>query len=575
MKLLSLRIDSRFRNLDKGFEIQFHQLDKFDEMTDFNPFCLVGLNGCGKSNILEALAQIFYHIELCVGKHLPKVLRQGAIFNPRQCAVNAFTLKYLALSSEVNSVSQSQTFLVTISKKDNVGPIMTVMSKGDAPMMKFDLDNVQISLSSLIKSFLPQYVVAYSSGENETLSIPFIKSRFIHLFEFQENVVNDVVDYSSPENSLIYVDANMSQAILLCCLLFEDKSTLSSLADYKYTGILSVKKFRMHLREQTFKEDGKHEYSYFKLFTRKLHDAGGIDKSLFEILKDISTISWYDESDKSYYFDFWVDEATKEAFKYYFHTAMDCFQMFRLLYELNNYGVTLDKQREIFGSTGVYTDGKFGTPGSDDDVFHFLDFYLVKKLDEQGDEKELLLKEFSDGEHQFIHTMAICLLLKDSDSLILLDEPETHFNPSWRSHFVSILDETLRNACLNLKQHDGRYVNFMKDVLITTHSPFIISDCQADNVIIVKKDGNHAKAEKASDLGIKTYGASTSFIQAKIFGSTDTIGGKAYGDMVQMGKKENIDKDDLMDEINETFGESMEKMIVLGKIRRENNASSI
>ena len=566
MKLLSLKIQSQFRSLAPGFEVKFHQQDNFEAMTQFNPFCLVGLNGCGKSNILEALSQIFYHLELCVGKHLPSALREKNIFDSRKCAVDAFTLKYLTLGNRKVEANEQHAVVITIEKKAGEAPMMSVMPLyGAAPAMRFNLEESPVGITSMAKSFLPQYVVAYSSGENETLSIPFIKSRFIHLFEFRENVVNDVVDYSSPENSLIYVDSNMSQAILLCCLLFEDKDTLNSLAASGYTGILRIKKFRMHLREEFFEED-KNKNSYFQLFKRKSNGNEVSVKGLFEILKDISTLSWYDIEDGAYYFDFWVNDATKDAFKYYFHTAMDCFQVFRLLYELNNYAVKLEKQKEIFGSTGVYTDGKFGVPGSDDDVFHFLDFYLVKQVDEQGGEKELLLKEFSDGEHQFIHTMAICLLLKDSDSLILLDEPETHFNPSWRSHFVSILDKTLKNACSNIKQHDSRYVNFMKDILITTHSPFIISDSRADHVIVVTKEGDHAKAEMASAMGINTYGASTSFIQTKIFGSTDTIGEKAYQEMKSIGMQTDKDKQQKLNEVNRKFGESLEKLMVLSEI---------
>lgn len=565
MKLLSLQINSKFRNLDEGFKIQFHQQEKFDEMLDFNPFCLVGLNGCGKSNILEALAQIFYHVELCVGKHLPMELKSRTTFNPRQCAVNAFTLRYLTLGSNSASVTPQQTILVTIYKEAKSSPVMTVVSNGSAPMMKFDMGSIQISQSTLIKSFLPQYVVAYSSGENETLSIPFIKSRFIHLFEFQENIVNDVVDYSSPENSLIYVDANMSQAILLCCFLFEEDTTLASLKNLEFTGIEKIKRFRMHLREQKFNIDNQYKYSYFQLFKRKK-----TTKDLFEVLKDISTLSWYDENDESYYFDFWINDATKQAFRYYFHTAMECFQVFRLLYELNNYAVNSDKQKEIFSSKGVYTDGKFGMLGADDDVFHFLDFYLEKNTNHNDAcHKELLLKEFSDGEHQFIHTMAICLLLKDSNSLILLDEPETHFNPSWRSQFVTTVNETLHNACSSLGLHDEQYVNFMKDILITTHSPFIISDCRADNVIVVTKENGHAKAEKASDMGIKTYGASTSFIQAKIFDSTDTIGGKAYQEMKAIGEQTDKTKQQKLNEVNSKFGESLEKLMILSEINEK------
>ena len=566
MKLLSLKIQSQFRSLAPEFEVKFHQQDNFEAMTQFNPFCLVGLNGCGKSNILEALSQIFYHLELCVGKHLPSALREKNIFDSRKCAVDAFTLKYLTLGNRKAEANEQHAVVITIEKKAGEAPMMSVMPLyGAAPAMRFNLEESPVGITSMAKSFLPQYVVAYSSGENETLSIPFIKSRFIHLFEFQENVVNDVVDYSSPENSLIYVDSNMSQAILLCCLLFEDKDALKSLAASEYTGILRIKKFRMHLREEYFEED-KNKNSYFQLFKRKPNSNEISVKGLFEILKDISTLSWYDTEDGAYHFDFWVNDATKDAFKYYFHTAMDCFQVFRLLYELNNYAVKLEKQKEIFGSTGVYTDGKFGVPGSDDDVFHFLDFYLVKQVDEQGGEKELLLKEFSDGEHQFIHTMAICLLLKDSDSLILLDEPETHFNPSWRSHFVSILDKTLKNACSNIKQHDSRYVYFMKDILITTHSPFIISDSRADHVIVVTKEGDHAKAEKASAMGINTYGASTSFIQTKIFGSTDTIGEKAYQEMKSIGMQTDKDKQQKLNEVNRKFGESLEKLMVLSEI---------
>lgn len=566
MKLLSLKIQSQFRSLAPGFEVKFHQQDNFEAMTQFNPFCLVGLNGCGKSNILEALSQIFYHLELCVGKHLPSALREENIFDSRKCAVDAFTLKYLTLGNRKAEANEQHAVVITIEKNAGEAPMMSVMPLyGAAPAMRFNLKECPVGITSMAKSFLPQYVVAYSSGENETLSIPFIKSRFIHLFEFRENVVNDVVDYSSPENSLIYVDSNMSQAILLCCLLFEDKDTLNSLAASGYTGILRIKKFRMHLREEFFEED-KNKNSYFQLFKRKSNGNEVSVKGLFEILKDISTLSWYDIEDGAYYFDFWVNDATKDAFKYYFHTAMDCFQVFRLLYELNNYAVKLEKQKEIFGSTGVYTDGKFGVPGSDDDVFHFLDFYLVKQVDEQGGEKELLLKELSDGEHQFIHTMAICLLLKDSDSLILLDEPETHFNPSWRSHFVSILDKTLKNACSNIKQHDSRYVNFMKDILITTHSPFIISDSRADHVIVVTKEGDHAKAEKASAMGIKTYGASTGFIQTKIFGSTDTIGEKAYQEMKNIGMQTDKDKQQKLNEVNSKFGESLEKLMILSEI---------
>lgn len=559
MKLLRLKINSEagFRSLKKGFEVCFHQESDFEGMTSFSPFCLVGLNGCGKSNVLEALSQIFYHIELCVGSHLPQTIKNGESFDSEKCVIDAFELEYLVSDSVESELNKRDIFKVCIIKEENKEPKMyKVSAYGDkSKRIQIPLKSLSEGKALYAKKYLPQYIVAYSSGENETLSIPFIKSRFIHLFEFKDAIVNNIKDYSSPENSLIYVDSNMSQAILLSCLLFESDLTLKSLASYYNTGILNIKRFRIYLREEFFNDNTE---SFFKFF--KLQDG------LFDKLESCSTLSWYDKDNKVYYFDFWVNDATKQAFKNNFHSAMECFQVFRLLYELNNYIVSSEKEAEVFYSKGVYTEEKLPVAGADNDIFHFLDFYITKQIDAHGHTEELLLRQFSDGEHQFIHTMAICLLLKDSESLILLDEPETHFNPSWRSRFISILDETLRNGCNGLS-HTSDYINFVKEILITSHSPFIISDCNSKNVLILDKDDKgHTRTERAIDRNIKTYGASIGYISAKIFDNTDTIGGKAYSEMQAMSQRTDLDKQQLMEEISDSFGDSLEKLKILSSV---------
>lgn len=555
MKLLRLRIDTDngFRSLGKGFEVLFHQFEDVKENDSFRPICLVGLNGCGKSNVLEALSLIFYHIELCVGIHLPYSIKSGTAFRPRHCVIDAFTLEYMMEEPTFAAKNTSNRWVrITISKEKDKEPIMFKTEQEKDKKVKIDLKNLSEGKVAIAKSYLPKYIVGYSSGENETLSIPFIKSRFIHLFEFKEATMNNVADYIYPENSLIYVDANMSQAILLSCLLFENEETLKSLADIENTGILGITSFRMRLREDSFKSDkSSEEYSYFRI----------LKTTLFEKLEACSTMSWLDKEANAYYFDFWVNEATKQAFRYHFHSGMGCFLMLRLLYELNLSAVGSNKENEIFSSEGVYTDGKYSKPGADNDIFHFLDFYLRKKVGRDGECKNLLLRQFSDGEHQFIHTMAICLLLKDSDSLILLDEPETHFNPSWRSRFVSILNETLRNAS------QDKNANFKKEVLITSHSPFIISDCLPENVIILDKDKNGiSHVSSAKERGFNTYGASTNIIMAEIFDSTDSIGGRAYQEMQDMAENEHVDKKSLIKQVNDGFGDSLEKMMMMGKI---------
>lgn len=566
MKLLSLNLTTAFRSLPDNFHMSFMDERDYEDSNLFQPYCLAGLNGCGKSNVLEALSHIFFHLELCVGVHLPEQFSEGGCFNPKECVIDGFELRYLHCPGDNYNVDRTRIELVKISKAKGKAPKMYVSypygeEKAEREESLVPMRNIGLPASG--KKYLPGHVVAYSSGENETISIPYIKSRLIHLDEFRETTVNSYQTTSiTPENGMIYIDSNMSQAILLCCLLFENDQTLCSLRDYDTTGIVDISRFRMSLRNKEIMEVKKAGIKYFDR----------INDNILKKFIDCSTLKWSDGND--YYLDFKVDDETKKAFKYHFKTGIECFHAFRLLYELNYHDVSKEKRSEIYESKGIYTENKFSLPYPEDDVFHFLDFFITKKVGKHGEQKDILLKSFSDGEHQYIHTMAICLLLKDSDSLILLDEPETHFNPNWRSLFVSMLNKSLKNGSLD-GGHSFHYSNFMKEVLITSHSPFIISDCQPSNVIVLKKDENgRTKAESAADMGLQTYGASESVIKASIFGSRNTIGQRAMSDMDEIGNDETKGEKDLA-EISQRFGESIEKLILMNKIKNRKNAVSL
>lgn len=559
MKLLSLRLLTAFRSLPENFSISFMEQGEYVDAESFQPYCLVGLNGCGKSNVLEALSHIFFHLELCVGVHLPEQLTEGGSFRPEECVIDGFELKYLHCPEDNLNVEKSKIELVSIEKSKAKAPRVYVSYpfSGDGARSEVSLVPMRSAgLPAKAKKYLPRNVVAYSSGENETISIPYIKSRLIHLDEFRETTVNSYqTSCITPENGMVYIDSNMSQAILLCCLLFENDKTLESLRDFNTTGIVDICRFRMSLRNKIINESSKPGVTYF-------------DQLRDDILKkfmDCSTLRW--SNGDNYLIDFKVDEATKKAFRHHFKSGIECFQAFRLLYELNYYDVKKEKRSEIYESRGIYTESKFSLPYPEDDVFHFLDFFITKKVGRNGEKKDILLKSFSDGEHQYIHTMAICLLLKDSDSLILLDEPETHFNPKWRSLFVSMLNDSLRNGCHD-SEHSFSYSNFMKEVLITSHSPFIISDCQPSKVIILKKDEKgKTTAESAEKKGLQTYGTSENIITTMIFGSNNTIGQRARLDMESFRNDMTKGKKDL-EEVSRRFGDSLEKLILMSELKK-------
>ncbi|MCL1446541.1 AAA family ATPase, partial [Klebsiella quasipneumoniae] len=68
------------------------------------------------------------------------------------------------------------------------------------------------------------------------------------------------------------------------------------------------------------------------------------------------------------------------------------------------------------------------------------------RFTKQGVEEPMMLKELSDGEHQLLHSLGLCLLFRETNSLFLLDEPETHFNPHWRASFITRMRQCLCNT---------------------------------------------------------------------------------------------------------------------------------
>ena len=576
MKLLKLKIENEggFRSLQKGFEIGFHTLADTEAMEQFRPFCFAGLNGSGKSNVLEALANIFYHLEVCVAKYLPESIIDPKNFSRNECTPDAFTLEYLIGQHNRKGYVVSLFEKVVISKKEGEEPGIKVYAYPfgeenklipNSETSKEDKKEGLINSSGKIleaqdKMYLPAHVIGYSSGENEILSLPFIKSRLIHLDEYKQATENNHPSFEEPENSLIYIDNNMSQAVLLCCLLFEKDETLAPLRNIDNTGIFGLRSFRMNIHSHTF---------YFQKKRQNISILRILEENQLANLKKCATSWFLDQKSQTLWLDFYVNDATKSAFKEHFHSGLECFQLFRLLYELNNHFVDEETKEDVYRSKGVYTDGKLPVGNPRQDVFHFLDFYITKKIRGTGEEKDLLLRSFSDGEHQFIHTIGICLLLKDRRSLLLLDEPETHFNPSWRAKFIKILNDSITSGNPKGLPNGDYNVHLLKDVLLTSHSPFIISDCLPDNVVLFEKDeiGN-TTAKKASELGIDTYGTSVNLLTNRIFKNKETIGSYAMSKMNEFKKRfeGSESTEDLMEELNSEFGDSIEKLMLIKEV---------
>ncbi len=177
------------------------------------------------------------------------------------------------------------------------------------------------------------------------------------------------------------------------------------------------------------------------------------------------------------------------------------------------------------------------------DLYHSDSRYISETVPTLASiEEPVMLKALSDDDHQLLHLLGLCMLFKNTDSFFLLDEPETHFNPLWRSQFINHLKKCLATEAepfvlgtIRLSEPD---TNCPSEMLITTHTPFLISDSQPDKVLAFKKEEEEEEEGKVSvsNPDYNTFGASINKINMLTFGQTSTIGGQAFSIVQEIRK---------------------------------------
>ncbi len=547
MKLLRLKLHTRFRSLQAGFEVHFLQEWDYDRATDFNPYILAGPNGSGKSNVLEALAAIFYHIECIYLRDKPENFDYDEELNPdgfqaQQAFPDAFELEYFipvpALLNERNASGHAH---VRIEKQIGKAPTFLWLNEEDFRPKKREM---LIGLDA--KQLLPAYILGYSSGENEILSLPFFKMRFLHFDEYRDKLIGEL-PYEKPEGRMVFLDTQFSQAMLLSNFLLQDLQVLTPFA--QEVGL-------EHIRE-------------FRLIIGKFHDEG-IDKELTSMLHDtIRKFDWCStcqyphtrtheasgEEREYLILDYWVNDATKEAFAYHFNNSpLELFQAFQILMTLNLYHVSASTKQEFYQSNNLYVSENLPVPPPEDRIMRIEDVIIRKR----GVEGRMSLKALSDGEHQFLHALGLCLLFKDGPCLFLLDEPETHFNPDWRTQVITRLRQCFQ---------EDKDATTMREMLITTHAPYLISDSRKDYVLLFEKDRRTHEIH-CSRPDFKTFGASINKITIQAFDQPETIGGFAQQKLDELEKRfeKEGDGDNIIREANRTLGESVEKILFVNRI---------
>lgn len=511
MKIRKLQIhDIDYKPLMNGLDLYFPKTE--NDYTHAN--CFIGINGSGKSQVLEIIAEIFFFLD-----RVYRIENKGKdVISPF-----AFTIEY-----ELNI--ESYEYLVIVSC-DKIG---TKSKDINIDVLKNNVDDFIFDIKD-IYNYLPNKIIGYTSGANETLSLPFDSYydeyadwTALRAKEFVENGITNKNDY---EPKLYFMNYNTNLGIAISSLIFED----DILGIEIIKQILNIEKLErftitLQIKPQKYKIRGGIQ------LTEEL-------QSWKDKLIKCSTTQDYIEEYDCWKLEYVIDKVTIAAFKSHFSNALElytCLYKFELLNNLivdKNVRTKIKKERK-----GRNLVTKMPMISDNEKILCYSELDL-KLINNTNPVKYLSL---SDGEHQFLNVFGTILMINQDNCLFLLDEPETHFNPLWRRTFIS----TLKKITKNRKQ----------DLIITTHSPFVVSDSKKENVFIFKRENNKITI---SDPKNETYGASFDEILDMAFDISIPISEDSLKELKVLEKETNPNtiSDKLL-----LFGDSLEKASLLNRI---------
>ncbi|GKW28194.1 AAA family ATPase [Pectobacterium brasiliense] len=523
MRMLLIRLQGQYKGLRD-------QIFNFSE-TQGNIVAFIGLNGSGKSQLLELIAETFGYLE--------RYFRSD--FKCRNWFPSvAIELQYCNQAYD----SDRTTFVYTVNINTN-GQVS--ISRDGSHLDLNDPVNEGVR-----EEILPSHIVGYSSGLNENLQRPFMKNTVQYLdvmnikraWERRLSIINEArntIGKHLTESDLELFGSQFSEAYLYYQgrypALFPDLPVGSSVSDNSSIGLrptaLPRLKYFDHdttalmlasmgmMSDTEQREIWKDKQRFNKIHSVTLrydlrkftYDSGAL-LDIAKLIKSIRSIdpssynplSGVSETSEEFYNQFELDylagEITidysarniQEVLSDSFFTPQILFEkLYRLQLLAADFwmGETKRQLRQDSFDLSVKKPQKWKSPIQ----------VLSLKLTDSNNCIEF--DDLSDGEAQLIQILSMASIYKDSRTLFLLDEPETHLNPSWRTYFHSYIEDVICDD------------NDKVQLFISTHSPFMVSSLNRKNVYQFRR--NHNGIIDMQVVQNETYGASFDVLIKDLF----------------------------------------------------------
>lgn len=414
----------QFKNL-KNVTIDFDQ--------DHWATVVIGWNGTGKSNVLEALAIIFR--DLIGKKRTPAFAFQLAY---RMGAGES--LRHIHIDADPDREKEYFTIHVaTDAQARGEGPLAPFI-EGEAPVSA--LRGKAIKLKAFLNAdseYLPRYVFSYYSGESPRMHEVFRP----YLQNYDSKLRNG--EDPGPKR-LFYAMPVHSQFVLLAFLIQQSDVVREFLDDHlgldPDEGIESV---LFVLRQPPWHSkagDGDSRFwnarGVVRDFLSRLYD---IALAPVEVSRRVSTSIW-----------------NKETLQFKYLYVKDIAALRRLV-------------------------------GNQSPVQFFRDLestYVSELIEEvrirvrlKKNDGSVTFRELSEGEQQLLTVLGLLRFTAENESLFLLDEPDTHLNPRWCVDYLNYLKSFVGQ---NSEGQDNSHI------VLTTHNPLAIAELVKEQVQILYRE---------------------------------------------------------------------------------------
>lgn len=428
-----MRIDrlylKEFRNL-VDFEVDFDQTSTRQ--------VVVGRNGVGKSNLLEALTRIFrdldleeesefgYEIEYLCNKHCIKII--SVQMNTKECKAKPNIPKRFKRQYWIIQDTVCARLSHGIPK-----PYRAITET------EFFRRNRPIGNEPNSERLLPLYVFGYYSGAI---------TRFAKIFEkHEEKYFKDQISgVEAPLRPLFQAKPHHSQFALLAFYATQDTESQKFLKDeFRIEGLDSVlfslrEPYWKPLKGRTSKGDARFWFVTGKVapFLDSLFDHAFAPMSGEEMIQ----ISIGQKKTKERRYCFLPDQKSLQS----------------IAKELSN--------KEFFARLDslVFSDLVDGS-GADVRIWIRL----------MGCKQPATYQDLAEGERQLLTVLGLMRFTAEKEALFLLDEPDTHLNPAWCLDYLD-----------NLRKYGAEPPN--SQIIMTTHSPLTFAGMDKNEVVIMERN---------------------------------------------------------------------------------------